>query len=43
MFCDKIVTVDLLKETAISLGAVLALLAPGGGGHTPTLIMRWNG
>lgn len=42
--CDIPVTMaDLLAENAIAKGAVLALFSPGGGGHTPTIIMRWNG
>jgi 3-oxoacyl-[acyl-carrier-protein] synthase-3 len=42
--CDVGATLaDLIEEKAIPKGAILALFAPGGGGHTPTIIMRWNG
>jgi 3-oxoacyl-[acyl-carrier-protein] synthase III len=42
--CDVPVTIaDLVAENAIEAGATVALFAPGGGGHTPTILMRWNG
>jgi 3-oxoacyl-[acyl-carrier-protein] synthase-3 len=42
--CDVPATfADLIAEKAIPEGAILALFAPGGGGHTPTIIMRWGG
>jgi 3-oxoacyl-[acyl-carrier-protein] synthase-3 len=41
--CDIPATfADLIEEKAIPKGAILALFSPGGGGHTPTIIMRWN-
>jgi 3-oxoacyl-[acyl-carrier-protein] synthase III len=42
--CDVGATLaDMIDENSIPKGSVLALFAPGGGGHTPTVIMRWNG
>jgi 3-oxoacyl-[acyl-carrier-protein] synthase-3 len=42
--CDVGATLaDLIEGGEIAVGAILALFAPGGGGHTPTIIMRWNG
>ncbi len=42
--CDIGATVaDLIDDNAIPKGAILALFSPGGGGHTPTIIMRWLG
>jgi 3-oxoacyl-[acyl-carrier-protein] synthase III len=34
---------DLLAGEGIPAGANVALFAPGGGGHTPSVIMRWLG
>jgi 3-oxoacyl-[acyl-carrier-protein] synthase-3 len=34
---------DLLATEGIPAGAHVALFAPGGGGHTPSVIMRWLG
>lgn len=42
--CDVAATMaDLIDDNAIPKGSILALFAPGGGGHVPTIIMRWNG
>ncbi len=42
--CDVPATfADLITDNAIPAGAILALFAPGGGGHTPTVIVRWHG
>jgi 3-oxoacyl-[acyl-carrier-protein] synthase-3 len=42
--CDVPITLaDLISEKGIPRGSIIALFAPGGGGHTPTIIMRWNG
>jgi 3-oxoacyl-[acyl-carrier-protein] synthase-3 len=42
--CDVGATMaDLIDGNAIPKGSLLALFAPGGGGHTPTIIMRWLG
>jgi 3-oxoacyl-[acyl-carrier-protein] synthase-3 len=34
---------DILANEGIPPGSLLALFAPGGGGHTPAILMRWNG
>jgi 3-oxoacyl-[acyl-carrier-protein] synthase III len=42
--CDVGATLaDLIEADAIPRGAKLALFAPGGGGHTPTIVMHWIG
>lgn len=42
--CDIGATLsDLIDGDGIPVGAKIALFSPGGGGHTPTIIMRWNG
>jgi 3-oxoacyl-[acyl-carrier-protein] synthase-3 len=42
--CDVGATLaDLIENDGIPRGSILALFAPGGGGHTPTIIMRWDG
>jgi 3-oxoacyl-[acyl-carrier-protein] synthase-3 len=42
--CDIPATLaDVIAEEEIPAGSIIALFAPGGGGHTPTIIMRWHG
>ena len=42
--CDIGATLaDLIERGELASGSVVALFAPGGGGHTPTIIMRWLG
>jgi len=41
--CDTAATlVDLIEQKALPPDSIVALFAPGGGGHTPTIIMRWR-
>ena len=35
--------VDAEENGGIPAGSVLAFFTPGGGGHTPAMVVRWNG